>query len=66
MLALFRLLLSGLAARGRCLALLLGVHVSRPVCEGEYLIQKDALAAALRDGLVVRALSGQVEMATLI
>lgn len=48
------------------LALVLAVDVSGSVDRGEYRIQMDGLAAALRDGIVVDALIDQNAMVTLV
>lgn len=53
-------------ARACELALVLAVDVSGSVDSGEYRIQMDGLAAALRDGIVVEALLEQQAMVTLI
>ncbi len=50
------LLLAPTASRGCDLALVLAVDVSGSVDPGEYALQRDGLAAALRDGLVAEAL----------
>ena len=62
----FGLVLLGSAPRACELALVLAVDVSGSVDSGEYDIQMQGLAAALRDGIVVDALIEQEAMVTLI
>lgn len=65
---LFFALIAALAAPAQAcqLALVLAVDVSGSVDAREYDIQMSGLAAAMRDGIVIEALTGQEAMVTLI